>query len=426
MKRTGLKGTLSLFLVFVYVLSFSVLLTSNLFAAERPDRDYILIGHPNPSTGKVGAFGEVSPWVDDEIVAAINAEGGIYIKEYGKKMPIKVKVVDVQSSSTITADVTTKLILEDKVDMIVVMHTPDIVIPASMVCEKFNIPCIVTNCPTDAWTSAANYKWVYDIFWNYQTAAEVHTGLWKKFEGQTNKVVGAFATDDIAAKMWIAPNIKIAKEMGYKVVEALDIPGSTTDYSAIAELFKKEKAEIFIGNTVLPVFSQAWKQFNLMGYKPKFASIARAMLFPSAVETLGENADGIAVEIWWHPEFPFKSSLNGMSAKEFANAYENKAGKQWNMALGFVHAAFEVAIDSLKRAGTLDKEKINQAIRETDLDTIVGHIRFNKDQYCLTPIVGGQWTKGTKWPWELKIISNDGHPEIPLTGELMFPLPGSK
>ena len=67
-------------------------------------RDYILIGHPNPSTGPIAGFGEASPWADNRAVDAINKQGGIYIKEYGKKLPVKVKIVDTESNPTKAAD----------------------------------------------------------------------------------------------------------------------------------------------------------------------------------------------------------------------------------------------------------------------------------------------------------------------------------
>ena len=35
-----------------------------------------------------------------------------------------------------------------------------------------------------------------------------------------------------------------------------------------------------------------------------------------------------------------------------------------------------------------------------------------------TPLVGGQWRKSTTWPFELAIVSNTIHPEIPATGTL--------
>jgi hypothetical protein len=39
--------------------------------------------------------------------------------------------------------------------------------------------------------------------------------------------------------------------------------------------------------------------------------------------------------------------------------------------------------------------------------------------------VGGQWVKGTKWPWELQIVYNKENPHIPTMGEMTFPIPRS-
>ena len=43
-------------------------------------------------------------------------------------------------------------------------------------------------------------------------------------------------------------------------------------------------------------------------------------------------------------------------------------------SIGFTYAAFEVAADALKRAGTLDKDKLREALAQTNLTTIVGPI----------------------------------------------------
>ena len=85
--------------------------------ARAEQRDFILIGHPNPSTGPIASFGEASPWADDLAIEEINKQGGILIKEAGKKLPIKLKLVDTASDPTKAADVASKLILNDKVDI---------------------------------------------------------------------------------------------------------------------------------------------------------------------------------------------------------------------------------------------------------------------------------------------------------------------
>ena len=52
-------------------------------------RDHILIGRPLPLTGPVSAFTTVSPWIDNKAMADMNRDGGIFIKEAGKKLPVR-------------------------------------------------------------------------------------------------------------------------------------------------------------------------------------------------------------------------------------------------------------------------------------------------------------------------------------------------
>src|SRR4030042_5270648 len=68
-------------------------------------RDHILIGRPLPITGPVSAFTTVSPWIDNKAIADINKEGGIFIKEVGKKLPVKVKIADTERDPSKAADV---------------------------------------------------------------------------------------------------------------------------------------------------------------------------------------------------------------------------------------------------------------------------------------------------------------------------------
>lgn len=94
-------------------------------------------------------------------------------------------------------------------------------------------------------------------------------------------------------------------------------------------------------------------------------------------------------------------------------------------SIGFKHGGYEIVIDALRRAQTLEKRALRDAIGKTDLDTILGHIKYNEKHYCETPLVGGQWVKGKKWPWELEFTNSGKFPEIRPTVDMVFPLPKS-
>lgn len=387
-------------------------------------RDYILIGHPTPATGPIAPFGETSTWVDERITKEINKRGGIYLKELGKRLPIRIKSMDTESNPTKAAQVASKLILQDKVDLMVVAHTPDTVNPVGATCERYEVPCISSVAPIEPWLTGGPYKWTFHFFWSLGDIITVFTGMWHEFEDSTNKVVGGFWPNDPDGTVWAKEFTKKLNEMGYKVVDVGRFPYGMQDFSSFISTWKREKVEILTGVPIPPDWATAWRQCHQQKFIPKIATIGKAVLFPAAVEAIGGDLPlGLTSEIWWSPLHPFKSSITGYSSKDLADAWGKETGRQWTQPMGFDYGAYEIAVDVLTRAGSLKNKKIRKALTETNLNTIVGHIKFNEKNYALTPLVGGQWVKGKKWPWELQITYNKENPNIPTTAGMIFPIP---
>ena len=126
---------------------------------------------------------------------------------------------------------------------------------------------------------------------------------------------------------------------------------------------------------------------------------------------MGPLGDGMSSEVWWTPAFPFKSTLTSQTSRDLADQWEKETGKQWTQPLGYSHAILEVALDVLKRStNPLDREANRQALVATKVDTLVGPVNFSgggpHPNVSKTPIFGGQWVKGSKWPYDLKIVDN--------------------
>ena len=102
------------------------------------NKETIVFGGSRSMTG-VYAFFEQSAygpiykmWVDD-----INADGGLYIKEYDKKMPIELKVYDDTSDlSTMTRNLE-KAIVEDEVDFILPPVSTAFLYAAAPIANKY-------------------------------------------------------------------------------------------------------------------------------------------------------------------------------------------------------------------------------------------------------------------------------------------------
>jgi len=215
-------------------------------------RDYILIGHPTPATGPIAPFGETSTWVDERITKEINNRGGIYLKELGKRLPIRIKSMDTESNPTKAAQVASKLILQDKVDLMVVAHTPDTVNPVGATCERYEVPCISSVAPIEPWLTGGPYEWTFHFFWSLGDIITVFTGMWHEFEDSTNKVVGGFWPNDPDGTVWAKEFTKKLNEMGYKVVDVGRFPYGMQDFSSFISTWKREKVEILTGVPIPP------------------------------------------------------------------------------------------------------------------------------------------------------------------------------
>ena len=173
-----------------------------------------------------------------------------------------------------------------------------------------------------------------------------------------------------------------------------------------------------------PDFITFWNQAKQQGFKPKAVSVGKALLFPVVIEAMGKNGHNLSSEVWWTPTHPFKSSITGETAGQFAQAYTEGTKKQWTQMIGFVHALFEVAVDVIERSeDPTDNEANLKALAATKASTIVGPVDWTRGgpfkNVSKTPLVGGQWRYvNQKFKYDLVITANETAPIIPAGGKM--------
>ena len=393
-------------------------------AAQRGSRP-LKIGYVSPQTGPLAGFGET----DTFVVGGIRKAVGKGFAVRGQAFPLEILVRDSQSDPNRAAEVASRLILSDKVDLMLVSSTPETTNPVSDQCEANGTPCVSSVCPWQPWffgrggKPETGFKSTYHFFWGLEDIIGVFVDMWDTLP--TNKVVGALWPNDGDGNAWGDPQRGFPPALtkaGYKLVDPGRYPNLTDDFSAQISTFKREGVEIVTGVPIPPDWTTFWKQAAQQGFKPKIASVGKALLFPRSVEALGDLGDGMSTEVWWTPRHPFKSSLTGASAGELGAAYTKDTKKQWTQPLGFTHALFEVAVDVLKRASSVDdKSAIVAAIRATNLNTVVGPVGWGKGpvpNVTKTPLVGGQWGRGKEFRFDMAIVSNKTAPAVPVSGKL--------
>ncbi|HEV8372192.1 MAG TPA: ABC transporter substrate-binding protein [Actinomycetota bacterium] len=408
-------------------LSGAALLAGCRSSSPLADRRPLRLGYVSPQSGALFAFGEADNFVISS--AQRTFKDGLEIG--GRAYPVEILVRDSQSDPERAGEVAADLIAGDQVDLMLVSSTPETTNPVADACERSGVPCISTVTPYQPWFLARDppqdprnpepYHWTWHFFWGLEDIIGVFSDMWGQVEN--NQVLGGLWPDDGDGRAWSSGFPAALEPQGYRIVDPGRYQDEKDSFRFEVQRFKDAGADIVTGVPLPPDFATFWKQAGELGYRPRVATVGKALLFPAFIEAMG-SAEGVSTEVWWSPSHPFRSSLTGASAGELAQEYTRATGRQWTQPIGFVHALFEVAADVLRRAGDVsDRQALVDAIKATSLNTIVGRVSWAKSQadfpnVARTPLVGGQWRRGRTWPFELEIVSNATHPEIPASGTL--------
>jgi branched-chain amino acid transport system substrate-binding protein len=406
--------------------------TTTVSAAAEAGRE-MKIGVVSPQTGALAVFGIADKW-SAELTNKTLADG--LMLGDGKNHPISIIFRDTQSDSNRAAQVAGDMITNDRVDILLAAGSPDTVNPAADQAEALETPFL--SC-FNIWSAFVfgrggsfekPFKWTFGQLLGLEQVCASMVDIFDRTP--TNKKVAFLAMNNADGMAWLdettgAP--PFLEAAGYTIVApGLFTPGSE-DFTAQISLFKKEGCEVLTGASFTPDFTNFWKQSLQQGFKPPVASQALALGFPQAAEAIGPSVYGlIGPDGSWHPTFPFTDSVTGMTCQELADDYEKATSSEWTGAIGG-HAKISWAVDVLSRTKDPDdKESILKAITTTKMETILGPIDMTAplDQNPMSPtgtrphpnivkplMTGQQWVKGTKWPYEVVVVSNGLAPMVP-------------
>lgn len=386
----------------------------------------IKLGFVSPITGPAAGFGEPDPYVIG--LAKKTLDKGLTIG--GKSYSVQIISRDAQSTPSVAAQVANDLIHGQGIDLMLATSTPEVVNPVSDACEAAGVPCISSVVPWEAWYfgrgakpgQPSPFKFTYHFCFGVNEFFLAYTHLWP--EVSTNMKVGVMWPNDADGNAIRGALGPLLQKAGYTIVDPGAYEDGTNDYSSQIAVFKRENCQIFNTFPIPPDFATFWRQAAQQGYTSmvKIAQIAKTGLFPSQVSALGSLGNGLASGVYWHPTWPYSSSLTGVSAKDLASGYEKSSGKQWNQQLGPSLALFDVAAAALKASGDpKNRTAVADAVKTLSVQTPVGDLKWGAGPVANvvpTPIIGGQWVKSTQYPVDFTICENAADPKVPVAGKL--------
>jgi branched-chain amino acid transport system substrate-binding protein len=384
MKVSG-TGQESLGWLFLLGLALGLLIWDSA-AAQAP----IKIGASLSLTGSYSALGQNQHRGYQLCAKHVNEKGGVL----GRK--VEFVFYDDKSEAATGVRLYERLITEDKVDVIMGPYSSAITEAVANVNEKYKMPMVAPMASTTA-IFRKGRKFIFMV----QSPAEVYLeGLIDMAAKRGLKTVAIINEDTLFPKATVEGTKELAKQKGLQVVFVEAYPKGHTDFSAILTKVRTASPDVLAAATYFDDAVAITRQMKELNVNPKMFGVTVGGDLPKFYELLGKNGEFVYGATQWEPELPYPG------AKEFTESYKKEfpgADLSYHSAGGY--AGCQILVDAIKRARSLDGEKIRAEIAKMDLTTVYGGFKVDEGGFQLShKMVMFQWQEGKNvivWPDEL-------------------------
>jgi branched-chain amino acid transport system substrate-binding protein len=328
----------------------------------------------------------------------INQAGGVFVKEYGKKIPLELIIQDTESVPMKAVSSMEWLYTSKKV---VAYIGEGNMVNGQAVAERNKIPALAIASPHQTPHDRGLKYWFAPFAKSADTAKAILDVLDTIPSDKRPKTVASFEEQSDWAIEQAEALKKEAIRRGYKVVVAEKYPRITKDFSPLIMAAKNAGAEVVFSAPIAPDGMTMMRQMKELDYNPKAVVVIRGAEDLSWGKALGPVGDYVILAgMSWHHRinYPGVDKLNA--------AFQAKFGRPADILTGSAYASIQILAAAIEKAGTLDTTKIRDAIAATDMMTVMGKIKFRPNGTLIDPCPAViQWLGADRklvWPKEFR------------------------
>jgi branched-chain amino acid transport system substrate-binding protein len=374
-------------------------------------KDKIVVGMARPLSGPLAVIGDSAfkpiyeTWVDE-----VNADGGIYVEEYGKKLPIELVIYDDTSDVGTMTRLTEKLIVEDKVDFLWPACGTSFIFAQAPIANKYGYVLVTAEggaTTVKDMLPSLPYLFVTLSFSDWYQLP-VLADLLAEQGAKTAYII--YIADLHGIEYSGVAGIEFPKK-GISIRGIMSVPPDIKDLSPVIKEAKASNADIFCcfgyPDQVMPATGTSME----LAYNPKAWLGGPGVNFGFYHTTFGPAVEGV---------MGFTSFSPKQSAAAKALADKLYTGKPEELQDWWGHplywAGLEMWKQAIEKAGTLDQDKIREILATEHFTTVLGDTWFENGllaKECHTGEIG-QWQNGL-----FEVIG----PKDNATAEMIYPKP---
>lgn len=335
----------------------------------------LLIGHAKAEDLKIGVLvpttGALAP-------LGIDMQNGYMqaVKDVPKikGMSVQLVVEDSQANPAVGLRKAQKLVLEDRVKLLVGMASSAVALGISAQAQRLNVPLLTTNSQAVQTTGEQCSRYMFRTNPNDAMTAKGNALLMQ-------------ARPDLLKKKWFvvfhdfvwgqSNKGEFEKIPGVKVVGSAGRPLGTADWSsAISQIQASDADAIYVALAVgddTPAFIKQARSFGLKHFMLPPLGMPDQML-----QSLGDDAAGLVTGglfgSWMTED---KSPLMAKFVKDYVANFGTVPGPQAIQA----YAGLRLAFAAMESAKALDTDSIIDAMTKTSIDTIIGKLAVRKEDH---------------------------------------------
>ena len=337
----------------------------------------------------------------------VNDDGGVL----GRQVKLKI-VDDASNQDTVVADYT-KLITQDKVDLVLGTFSSLLNFPASAVAEKQGYVYVE---PAGGAPDMFSRGFEYLFFAQPATAphqADVFVDWIESLPEAERPKTAAYPTQDDPFTRPVIESMQEQLEgIGVKTVYSSVYPADTTNFQTIANTLKNKKPDLIAQGAVFEDGVGLVRSLQQLDYNPK------ALFQTSAPSNAGQysegvgeaNTEGVFYTVSWNESAT--TPLNEEFVAAYGEAYDGASPAE-DAADAF--AAAQVLQKAVEEVGEIDQEAIKDYLHENEVETILGPLSWNEKGEPQGDFILAQWQSG-----KVEVV---GPTDVATTDTIVYPKP---
>lgn len=350
---------------FVLAIALVACLTMLLSGCGGDSGDTIKVGVILPLTGSEAMFGTMEKNAFEMAYEELKAAGKTTVN--GKE--IKLIFEDDQGKQDVARSAAEKLINQDRVAILSGGYSSACTNVVAGTAQTNNVPFLVVTGSSDDITRQG---WQY-VFRGTAAPASKYTGaLWDMLDQvvKPKNIAVIYENTDFglsSAKAFKAD----CEKRGINIVFDQAYEHGALDFKPMLANMRSTNPEMIFAVSYVMDAAMIVKQMKELDFNTDlFVGGGAGYTMPEFKENAGDAADYVASTTLWVP------SVQWPGAGEFYDNYVKKYGKEPDYHGAQAYATMYVIADAINRAQSIDGAGMQKALKETDMDTIMGPIKF--------------------------------------------------